>query len=369
MISYFIPFIFLTILTIFEYSKKFNFIVKNKFLYSAIALFFIIFIGLRYEIGCDWFQYKGMFEKYNSISLIDIIRTSLSAQKPGYRIQELGHIFITFISKNIYILNLIYSILFTLPLFYFCSQLKRTYFSLLISYPYYIIVVGMGPIRQAVCISLLILLVSKRKYYSHISFTIISSLLHQSSILLNGLILGSSISNFKKVKLSQKNIFFVLLLSLILLFSSPTLIGKVYFYISSYKELIPGGGRLISPAKGAYYIWFINFVPSIIFLKNIAKFRFEKSLKNILIILTTFEFLLLPIIFLNSVIAYRLLLYLFPSSILITSYIPDLELLKIKKFYSLNIIISVALLSLIIWLKFAFHSSCWTPYKNILFYN
>ena len=144
----------------------------------------------------------------------------------------------------------------------------------------------MGPIRQAACISLFmvsILLVSKRKYYSHISFSIISLLLHQSSILFNGLILGSSISNFKKVKLSQKNIFILLILSSILLFYLPSLIGKVYFYISSYKDIIPGGERLISPAKGAYYIWFINFVPSIIFMINIAKFKFEESLKKFLL--------------------------------------------------------------------------------------
>ena len=56
MISYFIPFIILTLLTSFEYSKKFDFLVRNKFLYFLVFLFFIIF---RDEIGCDWDQYKG----------------------------------------------------------------------------------------------------------------------------------------------------------------------------------------------------------------------------------------------------------------------------------------------------------------------
>tara|TARA_B100000242_G_C43054806_1_gene493401 strand:- start:957 stop:2078 length:1122 start_codon:yes stop_codon:yes gene_type:complete len=366
MISYFIPFIILTLLTSFEYSKKFDFLVRNKFLYFLVFLFFIIFIGLRYEIGCDWFDYKEMFEKYNALSLIEIIQRNLFFKQ---RIQELGHIFITSISYNIYFLNLIYSILFTLPLFYFCSKLKRTYFSLLISYPYYIIVVGMGPIRQAASISIFmlsILFISKRKFYSHILITIISSLLHQSSILFNGLIMGSFSGHIKKIKLSKKNIILLLFISLVIVFSLPSLINKVYFYISHYRHIMPGGSRLITPAKGAYYIWFINFIPSIIFLKNIKKFKFKKSLNKILIILSIFEFLLLPIIFFNSIIAYRLLLYFFPSSIFITSYIPDLEILNIKKLYFLNIIISSALISLIVWLKFAFHASCWVPYKNIL---
>ena len=101
--------------------------------------------------------------------------------------------------------------------------------------------------------------------------------------------------------------------------------------------------------------------------KNISKFDFNNSLNRILILLSIFDFLLLPFIFLNSVIAYRLLLYLFPSSILITSKVPDLQLFNINKNYYINSIIGLSLLSLIIWLNFAFHSSCWVPYKNILF--
>ena len=79
-----------------------------------------------------------------------------------------------------------------------------------------------------------------------------------------------------------------------------------------------------------------------------------------------FGFLLLPFIFVNSVIAYRLLLYLFPSSILITSNIPNLELFQIKKSYFLKIIFAASFSSLIIWLNFAYHSSCWITYRNIL---
>ena len=167
MILYLIPFIVLSILTSIENSTRFTAFISNKYLYYLIALFFILFIGLRYEIGCDWQQYKVMFEKFNSLNLLEIIERNLFAKQ---KLQEIGHIFLTLVSKNIYVLNLIYSVIFSLPLFYFCSQLKRKYFTLLISYPYYIIVIGMGPIRQAASISLFmlsILLVSNKKYYSH----------------------------------------------------------------------------------------------------------------------------------------------------------------------------------------------------------
>ncbi len=366
MIFYIIPFIFLAALTSFESRNKFDLFIKNKYFYYIISIFFIIFIGLRYEIGCDWPRYKGMFDRYNSLSLIDIVKNSLFSK---IKLQESGHIIIASISKNIYVLNLIYSIIFTFPLMYFCSELKRKYFSLLISYPYYVIVIGMGPIRQAACISLLmlsILLIKNNKNYTHIFISIISALIHQSSILFNGIILGTLFSKIKGIKTSKKNIILMIFVSAIFLYCLPSIISKLYYYITLYKYTDQSGTRLIPPAKSSIYIWLIHFVPSCIYLKNIPKFKFNDSLNKILFTFTIIDFLLLPIIFFNSVIAYRLLLYLFPTSILITSHIPDLELFKIGKIYYINFIIGISFLSLIIWLNFAFHASCWVPYKNLL---
>lgn len=369
MIFYFVPFLFLAILTWLESTQRFVSLIKNKYLYFLIALFFIIFIGLRYEIGCDWEQYEKMFEKYTP-NMIEIIRRGLFEKNIYGIYQELGHIFITKISQNIYFLNLIYSILFSLPLFYFCSTLKRRYFSLLISYPYYIIVIGMGPIRQAACISFLmlsILFISKKKYFISFFLTIISLLIHQFSILFNGLIFASSFRNIKIIKLSRKTIFLIILVSLIFLYCLPSILNKIYVYFTLYKKFDQNGIMLVPPAKSAILLWIMNFVPSFIYLKNKVSFNLNKNLNSIFTTFCITEILLLPIVLLQSVVGYRLLLYIFPTSIYITSLIPDLKLLNIRKNYMVNIIISLAFISLIIWLKFAYHSSCWVPYKNILF--
>ena len=61
------------------------------------------------------------------------------------------------IKFNYNIFNLIYALFFVVPLFIFSYKIKRTFLSLVIAYPYYIVVIGMGPIRQAVCISFLFL--------------------------------------------------------------------------------------------------------------------------------------------------------------------------------------------------------------------
>ena len=218
MILYFIPFIFLLGLISIESRNKLSYIIKNKYFYYLISLFFIFFIGLRDEIGCDWNQYKAMFNKYNDFGLIEILKNNISSKET---LQELGHILLTSISQNIYILNTIYSIIFIFPLFYFCSKFRRPYFCLLLSYPYYIVVIGMGPIRQAACISLLMLsmiFVKNKNYYCHLLISIITALIHQSSILFNGIILGSILNKIKEIKFSRKNILIIFLLTLVFLY-------------------------------------------------------------------------------------------------------------------------------------------------------
>ena len=267
-------------------------------------------------------------------------------------------------------LNFLYSIIFVIPLFYFCSQIKRSYLALLISFPYFIVVVGMGPIRQAACTSLLmlsIILISKRKYYAHLILTFTSLLIHQYSIIFNGLVLSPFFKNIKKFRFTKINTFIIFIISSIFLYNFPSLIHKTYHYFILYKKVSITGEMIIPPAKSAIIIWLIHFFPSFIFLRNKFQFKFNNDLNNILLAFSIFEFLLLPVIFLNSVIAYRLLLYLFPSSIYISSHLVDIKLFNFKKSYITNILIFISFISLIIWLKFAFHASCWVPYKNILF--
>ncbi len=362
MVAYLLPFFLLSFLTILEDLNSFKSLLKNKYFYCFIALFFIFFIGLRSDIGCDWSRYEQMFDKLSSKSFLDILINNF-VSGPNHVIKEFGHNLITLFSRNIYVLNLIYAMIFVAPLFYYCSKIKRVYLSLLVSYPYYIVVVGMGSIRQAACISILMLsifLVSKTKYLYHFLLTTFSLLIHQFSILFNCFLLIPLVPKILKEKFSKKYVFASIVVLILFIYSSPSFIIRIYYYIT-----IPSA--LLGEAKGAIFIWFINFFPSLLFLLYVRKFNFNSYLNKIFIIFSIFAIAMLPLVFLKSVIAYRLLLYVFPSTIFITSNIPDLKLFNIKSFYIVNSIIVISFLSLIFWLNFAYHASCWLPYKNLLF--
>ena len=358
MIIYLIPLFLLSLLSCLENKIKYHLFVKNKYFYLLILTFFIFFIGFRNQIGCDWDAYLKNFDLVSSSSW------------ESFKIRESGFFDIGYstISKLISykfdfnILIFIISSFFTIPLFLFCYQLKRTYLSLLISYPYFIVVIGMGPLRQSVAIGFLmlsIIFLLKKKSTLFYLFSFLSGMFHSSAIIFTSLDF-INLRNLNNTK--YKNIFriiFIFLIFLLIIYNFDWVYSKIYFYFFNYKG--------ISKAKSAIFIWLINFIPMTLYITNISKFNFDKNLHKIILFFFSYELLLFFILLINKVLAYRFLLYCFPITIYITSHLPDVKIIKVKSEYISYFIMSLSIFSLVFWMKYANHSYCWLPYQNLLF--
>ena len=174
----------------------------------------------------------------------------------------------------------------------------------------------MGPLRQSAAISLIIfsvLFASKNKYNLFLINTIISFITHYSSLLVNSFIF---VIQFSKWMINNK---IKIVLSFLIIIVFALNFSYIHMTLMFYIKLI--NTPAINQANSAFIIWFINFIPTIIYLLNVNKFNLKKELSNIFNSLAIFEILSLLIIPLNSVIAYRLILYCFPLSIYITSYL------------------------------------------------
>ena len=182
MIIYSIPLIYLSCLTFLE-SRNIIPFTKNKYLYFLTFLFLTFFIGFRSEIGCDWDAYFDNFASVNSKSWNTLFIQN-NIKHLGNQIYDIGYTLIIKILSykfNFQIIIFFLSILFTAPLFIFCRQLKRPYLALTISYPYFFVVVGMGPIRQSIAIAFLmlcIIFISNKSLNKFLLFNIFSSLFH-----------------------------------------------------------------------------------------------------------------------------------------------------------------------------------------------
>ena len=371
MIIYSIPLIFLSCLTFLESRNNKISIVKNKYLYFLTFLFLTFFVGFRNEIGCDWDGYFENFSSINSKSWNTLFAQN-NISELGNQVYDIGYTLIIKILSykfNFQIIIFVLSFFFTLPLFIFCSQLKRRYLALTIAYPYFFIVVGMGPIRQSIAITFLmicIICLSNKNFNKFLLFNIFSSLFHFSAIIFSTLLL-IFIDTFEKKRL---NIFIALILGSILLILTFYNYESVFYKISDYikPDFYENGikNNIYNEAKSAIIIWIINFLPITLYLTNISKFKFNKFLKRIVFFFFIYEIFSFLLIFFNSMFAYRFLLYGFPISIYIASFLPDVDILKMK---STNITFSIVILcfaSLAFWLHNANHAYCWLPYKNII---
>lgn len=358
MIPYLVPFFFLTTLAYLENFNQFNSVLRNKIFYTILILTFIIFIGFRFQVGCDWETYEYNFNYLVTKDFSEMFRDP----------EKLVDIFYSLVVKSLsYFFDyrsqfVFYAIFFTVPLFVFTYQIKRTYLSLMLSYPYFIVVVGMGPIRQAAAVSLLamsITFISSGRYKYFYLGNFFASLFHQSSLIINAitLVIYSSLVNKEKRKRINYLIYFLIITILFYNFQF------IYEKLVTYIRLNNSQGY---SAQSAFLIWIINFIPASVYLFNYKKFKLDNGLRKLMILFSIFEIMILPLVFLNSVISYRLLLYFFPSSILILSNMQELFLLRKRALIFFNSIIFLSFLSLVVWLNYSNHAYCWVPYKNFL---
>src|SRR5438270_4872058 len=114
----------------------------------AAALFLTIMVGLRYEVGGDWFAYRGMFKHIGLLDLPSAIRAS----DPAYA-------FIDWVAARngwgLWAVNLVCAAIFTWGLLELCRDQPNTWLAVVIAIPYLVIVVAMGYDRQAAALGLI----------------------------------------------------------------------------------------------------------------------------------------------------------------------------------------------------------------------
>ena len=110
-----------------------------------VALFLVVLIGLREQVGGDWGNYLPYLDSIGPLSLLE----ALQETEPGYALLNwLG----ARSGGGVYLVNTICGALFTFGLLRFCRAQPRPWLALTLAVPYLITVVAMGYSRQGVAI-------------------------------------------------------------------------------------------------------------------------------------------------------------------------------------------------------------------------
>ena len=335
--------------------KNYNKIIinsKNKYYleFSIYISLLVLFIGLRFEVGGDWYNYSNLIESVKDISLFN----GLKITDPAYSLINWISAYFNFAQ---YLPNLICAIIFGFGLFKFCITQPAPWLALTISIPYLVIVVAMGYTRQSVAIGLVMLAliyIEKNKLFFILFYLILATLFHKSAIVILPFILFSG----KRAFIGIIGIIFI----------------GILLYISLIQENIESlySGYILDQydSSGALVRILMCTMPGIIFL--LFRKKFNLSIKQ-LEFWTWFaigSLSLIPLFYLSpsSTAVDRIALYWIPLQIFVLSRLPSaLSYKNIEHGREwLFIILFYSFLIQFIWLFYADYRSFWLPYKFLL---
>lgn len=342
-------FLFLLPVSALFFPNQSNKAVKNYF-WFVIGLFFILIIGLRFEIGADWFSYMYYLERAEGVSLWN------SYGRVG---TDPAYIILNLIGANIiggiFFVNIVSATIIIFCIIYFARKQPVSLLAFIVSVPYMIIVVSMGYSRQAIALGVELLAIiallngNNRKF---VFYVLIAALFHKTAIILFPL---AALMTNKNKGLTYFYIGIIFIMAFIFIVGE-----KQEFLYETYVE------RQKSSSGGMIRV-FMNVVPALLLFQFKDRLGFDENEKKFWVIISYGALSCIPLLAVSSTVADRIGLYFIPLQIVLFSRLHYLA----SDIFNKNIIVVSVIayygLVLIVWLNFAGHTEAWIPYKNVIF--
>ncbi len=329
--------------------NKYKNIEIEKLIWIIVIFLLSIFIGFRNVIGADWFLYELFYHKAQHLTFFEILVTD-----PVYAyINKIAY----YLGIKIFGVNFICAIIFMLSLSAFLNQSNNKWLALTISFPIIILILGMGFTRQGLAFSFLLFLIKsleEKKLLQSIIFIILSVLSHKSALFISSFMIFIYLLYYKK--------YLTLLVTILIPIFFAFLFWNYYkhyifFYIGSGQHMYSYGSIPRSLLILIVAILFIFYKEK--FLKNMSEYQ--------IFIYTSFCWMIMilfPFSISTSIVADRLLFYLYPLKLALVSYAN----LKDKSVnFSIFLISSAYIFYFVLWTTLGVNSDQWIPYKFIGF--
>jgi hypothetical protein len=321
--------------------------------FLALLLFFTLLIGLRDQVGGDWDSYAPFLARSLGIPIADVFLE----EEPGYGL-------LNWIGANwggdIYLVNTVCGLVFTIGLLIFCRAQPRPWLALTLAFPYLVTVVAMGYSRQGVAIGLemlALLALQRDQLLRFLGWIAIAATFHRTVLVL--LILPTATLS-PSLRFSQ-------LFRLALLAGagyglySAILAPELDYYRQGYLEAE-------YQSQGALIRVVLSLLPAVVFLLFRRRFRLPPATQRIWTLISLLAVLAAVGLFTvaSSTAVDRLALYLIPLQLFVGSRLPDTRIFGIAPASWTQLLVAFSLAVLLVWLLFAGHSRFWLPYRNIL---
>ncbi|MEI8251384.1 MAG: EpsG family protein [Synechococcus sp. ELA057] len=316
-------------------------------------MFLTLLIGLRDQVGGDWFNYLPYIQRAAGIPWVAV----LQQDEAGY---GLLNWFGANVGGGLFLVDTISALIFSMGLLQFCRAQPRPWLALILAFPYLIVVVAMGYTRQSVAIGLeclALLALERDRLLWFLGWIALAATFHKTVLIL--MLLPAATLN--------PNLQFSQVIRLILL----AVAGYGLFntqLASSLDQYQSGYIDAQYQAQGALIRVLLCLLPALVFLLGRPRFQLPPQQQRIWTLLS-FGALVVAIGLVtvaSSVVIDRLALYLIPLQIFVGSRLPDTQLLGIPSESWNQLLIVLSLAVLLVWLLFAATAFAWLPYRNLL---
>jgi hypothetical protein len=337
----------------FGYNRSFALTGSGQLRWRATAGVYILVLatalvmGLRYEVGADWFNY---LDNYNLVQLLDY----------GQALEtfDVGYATVVFaagrLDVGIWLVNFACGLVMVLGILRFCLRQENPALTFLVALPYLVIVVGMGYTRQGVAIGLVMAALADADGRSPVKLILLilcAALFHRTALL----VLPLALAPLARRNLLQAifgAIAFVILAVLLLREQSDQLVTT---YITQDYE---SGGALVRVA--------MNLVPAVLALllrKRLGFNNYQRDMWSLFALVALATLVLVVTTSFTTAID-RLALFLIPLQLAILPRLPY----ALARSRQDNALLFLAVCGYsaaiqLVWLAFATHASYWVPYK------
>lgn len=325
---------------------------NEKLFFYFTALIFFLFIGFRYQVGGDWYNYLYFYDliKYSDLKSIFL------GGDPAYNLLNYWGNKLGF--TDTILVNAICGFLVIYFLSRLALNLKNYWLVFLVYFPYHLIVVSAGYTRQSVAIAACtysIFQLFEKKLLNFFILVVFAALFHKTAIIFlifYPILILNKIKNYK------------ILCDIYLLLSFIILVVFLYYFSLQDENIYLQGNEEIS-SKGFFIRWLYHLIPLFIFYKykNNYKSQLYYPLINYFGYLVLFMF---PLGVFFSTLADRFNLYLifFDIFILCTAFNFFTE--KSKKMLLMMLVLFYSI-QMFLWFFYGeWAMKAWVPYQNYI---
>lgn len=319
----------------------------TSMLWLILFFSFVVFTGLRHEVGGDWFSY---IKYYNSTKYFSFW-AYLSLSDPGYMLLS----WVSYqLDGGMYLVNTFAAILFLTCIIIFCRAQPLPFLAFSVATPYLIFVISMGYTRQAIAMGFVMLglkYLSEDGVKRYLFYLAIAALFHKSAVILLPLAIFYHHRGFAGRLLGV---------------GAFSIIMGYLFIADHYETLWVNYVDTKMQSDGGLIRLLMNFFPSLLFFIYYRRIKQTWPDYRIWLVFAITTVVLLPLVGFASTAVDRVALYLIPLQLVVFSRLPLLFSISNGREAVIKIIVAYYALVLFVWFNFATHAELWLPYQNYI---